>query len=87
MTKNLNHLQHVIKEGDINYNFTTEASRNLYSEFDTAKLDTKFIKTDKTEPPNDMTFARGQLNPDDLRLNSNHELELKNKTSNKIEGA
>ena len=86
MTKNLNNLQHVLKDGDVNYNFTTEASRNLYSEFDSAKLETKFIKTDRTEA-NDITFAKGQLNPDDLRLNSNSEGEIKAKTNGKIDSA
>jgi len=35
----------------------------------------------------DVNFAKGQLNPDDLKLNSNSEAEHKLKTNNKIESA
>jgi len=35
----------------------------------------------------DLNFAKGQLNPDDLKLNSNSEAEHKLKTNNKIESA
>lgn len=80
MSKNLNNIQSYLKDGeDFNINFTTEASRNLRSEFETTKFDTKM--NNNTE--NDITFGKNNefkldklnlkteqtINPDDLKIN------------------
>jgi len=73
-----------LKEGgDLNVNFTTEATKNLKSEFLNAPDKTifNFSKTTNKTTENDITFGRDDielknrlhtdqtLNPEDLKLN------------------
>jgi len=97
MSKNLNNIQSYLKDGEeFNINFTTEATRNLKSEFETTKFDTKMhINTD-----NEATFGKNNefkvdklnikteqtLHPDDLKLNLSNQ-NSENEAKMKIENA
>lgn len=96
MSKNLNNIQSYLKDGEeFNINFTTEASRNLKSEFDSSNAGHPKNNNFKNE-----TFGKNNefkldklninteqtLHPHDLRLNLTNS-EHEEKTKNKIENA
>lgn len=98
MSKNLNNIQSYLKDGEeFNINFTTEASRNLKSEFDSNNADHKrntnygnetFGKNNEFKLDKLIINTEQTLHPHDLRLNlSNHHSEHEEKTKTKIENA
>lgn len=97
MTKNLNNIQSYLKDGEeFNINFTTEASRNLKSEFETTKFDTKINTEHEATFGKNNEFKIDKLNlkteqtlqPEDLKIqlsNQQSEHETKAKIDNAMD--